>query len=137
MQRKEIWRPHPAIPKLMISNRGAVQFRDRHHKPRPHKTWDYHQIRINGKGYQVHRLVAETFIGPIPPLYVVNHKDGNKSNNSTENLEIVTQMENMRHARRTGLIQYRPGRSARFIIEFMKLHPPTNPPKSNRLPPRD
>lgn len=46
----------------------------------------------------VHRLVAETFIGYIPKTFEVNHKDGNKSNNTLENLEIVTPSENRLHS---------------------------------------
>jgi hypothetical protein len=51
----------------------------------------------------VHRLVVMAFIGPIPDGLQVNHKDGNKTNNSISNLEIVTQAENMRHAVLHGL----------------------------------
>jgi hypothetical protein len=46
----------------------------------------------------VHRLVAETFIGIIPELYEVNHKDGNKNNNTVDNLEIITPSENRIHS---------------------------------------
>lgn len=46
----------------------------------------------------VHRLVALTFLGePSSPDLVVNHKDGNKLNNIPENLEWITQIENMHH----------------------------------------
>jgi hypothetical protein len=48
--------------------------------------------------YFVHRLVALTFLGePSSPDLVVNHKDGNKLNNTPENLEWITQEENMHH----------------------------------------
>lgn len=60
-------------------------------------------ISINGKVVIVHRMVAEQFI-PNPNKYgVVNHKDGNKSNNLSTNLEWVTDKENSQHAVDTGL----------------------------------
>lgn len=52
----------------------------------------------------IHRLVALVFLGPNPPEKTqVNHKDGNKLNNSLENLEYCTPAENAQHAYATGL----------------------------------
>jgi HNH endonuclease/NUMOD4 motif len=51
----------------------------------------------------VHRLVALAFIGPIPEGLQVNHKDGDKVNNSVDNLEYVTLQENVRHRDENGL----------------------------------
>jgi DNA-binding NarL/FixJ family response regulator len=53
--------------------------------------------------HPIHRLVAQAFIGIPAENLVVNHKDGNKRNNRVDNLEWVTQSENMKHALRTGL----------------------------------
>ena len=58
----------------------------------------YYQVsfRINGKKkyVRVHRLIAEAYI-PNPLNYKqVNHKDGNKLNNSIDNLEWCTNSYN-------------------------------------------
>lgn len=50
------------------------------------------------KSFLVHRLVAAAFIGDIPKGMQINHIDGNKINNNLDNLEIVTQSENMIHS---------------------------------------
>lgn len=58
----------------------------------------------NGKRkfFMVHRLVLSAFM-PIENNMMVNHIDGNKENNSLENLEWCTCSENMKHAYRLGL----------------------------------
>lgn len=59
----------------------------------------YVNLLKNGKqtSQYVSRLVVIAFIGPIGNK-TVNHKDGNKSHNFKDNLEILTQTENMEHA---------------------------------------
>lgn len=52
----------------------------------------------------IHRLVMAAFHGRNDDL-VVNHKDGNKTNNNLENLEYVNQHQNLIHATEMGLIK--------------------------------
>jgi hypothetical protein len=61
--------------------------------------------KANGsRGTQyVHRLLALTFIPKPANKGIVNHKNGDKLDNSLDNLEWVTRSENSRHAIRTGL----------------------------------
>ena len=65
----------------------------------------YHKMKLkadNGiyKDLYIHVLVAMAYLNYSPSgnTYVINHKDGNKGNNNLENLEIVTQRENMLHS---------------------------------------
>ena len=63
--------------------------------------YHYYRLSKNGKKkmFFAHRLVAEAFI-PNPNDYpVVNHIDGNKINNSVNNLEWCTYSENTQHWR--------------------------------------
>lgn len=55
---------------------------------------DYARVKLNGKGIRVHRLVMELFKGPSD--LTVDHIDGNKRNNRLDNLEYVTNEENIR-----------------------------------------
>ena len=80
------------------------------------------------KDKKVHRLVAETFIPNPHNKEQVNHMDGNKLNNSLENLEWNTCSENQLHAVKTGLSKPRRGKDNNFtkltkeqVIEIKKL----------------
>lgn len=54
-----------------------------------------------GHTYDVHVLVCEAFLGVRVAGMDVNHKDGDRKNNSVENLEWVTRRENLLHAEQT------------------------------------
>lgn len=66
--------------------------------------YGYPVVCLNGKPKAVlksiHRMVVETFIGPIPDGMQVNHKDGDKQNNHLGNLEICTGSQNQLHRHR-------------------------------------
>ena len=57
----------------------------------------------NVKDWLVARLVAITFLGVPPEGYTVNHIDGNRLNNSIDNLEWLSLADNIRHGFATGL----------------------------------
>lgn len=66
-----------------------------------HKGYLRVTLSINGKGkaFFLHRLVLMAFSPTTNmELLEVNHKDGNKLNNSLNNLEWVTTKENINHA---------------------------------------
>ncbi|MEK4970688.1 HNH endonuclease [Cytobacillus sp. FSL R7-0696] len=93
-----------------ISTKGRVRSvkRGKEHILKTHvNRYGYNQVGLTNEGkvkqYLVHRLVAEHFL--INPLNKtqVNHIDGNKQNNSIQNLEWVTPKENIGHAYKLGL----------------------------------
>ena len=61
--------------------------------------------RINGKTtkLEVHSLICEAYHGPRPEGYQCNHKDLDKTNNHPDNLEWVSQADNMKHAWANGV----------------------------------
>ena len=66
----------------------------------------YWYCNLGGRAYYerslIHRIVARVWLGEHDDLEV-NHKDGNKGNNSVENLEWVTHSENEKHKHENGL----------------------------------
>lgn len=115
---QETWRPVPGYSGYEVSNKGRVRSVER--IKRQMSRWGHTVERRmggkilspldNGKGYLVvglrsadgvrrnfyiHRLVAEAFIERKKGSDYVNHKDFNTKNNSIDNLEWVTQRENV------------------------------------------
>ena len=66
---------------------------------------EYHLYKNDKLHHEyVHRLLAKYFIPNPENKPHVNHIDGNPMNNSLDNLEWVTHLENVQHAVRTGLV---------------------------------
>lgn len=105
----EEWKQIPNLP-YEISSLGKI----RNLQGKVLKTYiqnsGYEQIKINYQGLHIHksihRLVAEAFIPNPLNRPCVNHIDGNKLNNTVDNLEWCTNSENILHARKTGLNPY-------------------------------
>ncbi len=85
------------------------------------------EIKDSVKTYvciSVHRLVALAYIPNPESLPIVNHKDGDKLNNHSDNLEWVTRKRNAEHARDTGLIKPRQTEVIQYSLDgdFIKKY---------------
>lgn len=89
----------------------------------------YFQVAIRmkkmRKWFLVHRLVAKAFVENPDKHPQVNHRDGNKENNSATNLEWCTSSFNQNHAVRTGLCRneekhYKAKLTKEDVIEIRK-----------------
>lgn len=119
----EIWKSIPGIEGYQASNLGRIRsiartvsvndgklkISKRLIKARVLKACNCYQngiahyttVSLNGKTRAVHRLVALAFLGrpPFGAMTEVNHKDGNRHNNTLRNLEWCTRKMNMDHAK--------------------------------------
>lgn len=118
----EVWAVHPQYPAYYVSNKGRLKskLRNRIQSSREHE--GYLDCRIPDKegkkrSPRVHRLVAELFVIKREGANFVNHIDGNKLNNVAENLEWVTQSENVIHANKMGL-----GGKRTDTLEITEVH---------------
>lgn len=62
----------------------------------------YHRVMMDNKRFFIHRLVAILFIPNPFNLPQVNHIDYNTMNNSIDNLEWVTHIQNIHHSYKNG-----------------------------------
>jgi hypothetical protein len=105
----EEWRCIPSCEGYFASNMGRVR-NPQGKILKGHTSSTYKQMRIiKGKHIYVHRVVAEAFLPQYNSDCVVNHKDGNRFNNVIENLECITQKDNILHAYDTNLLRRRIG----------------------------
>lgn len=79
---------------------------ERIRKPKLNKHTGYLMVGLNGKGkpenVTIHSMVARAFISDYKSEgkgkgLCTNHKDGNKLNNTPENLEVIKIADNVRH----------------------------------------
>lgn len=105
----EEWKEIQNYPNYLISNFGRVCKINKTYRliMTPWITSGYYTIRLSknniSNDFSIHRLVASAFIPNEDDKQFVNHKDGNKLNNTVDNLEWCTFQENCEHAWKTGL----------------------------------
>ena len=113
MLSKECWRPVDHFDNYLVSTEGRVQNRTTGRILRYSKSSSYRYPQVslyneNGAvSKNVHVLVAQAFIGDVPPGYDVAHIDNDKENNRVDNLEIITHKQNIHNAHRDGLMTSR------------------------------
>lgn len=105
---QEIWKDIKGWEGLyQVSNLGRVKSLNYNKEKtskvlRTKKARGYDRVCLCRKGYHkyisVHRVVAMMFVPNPDNKPEVNHIDGNKSNNTVNNLEWVTSRENTRHS---------------------------------------
>ena len=95
----EVWKPTFYSDKYEVSSLGKVRRIGKIDclKINYDSTGGYGRVNI-GKSMVVHKIVALTFIGNRPDGMDINHIDGDKKNNSIDNLQFVTRSENCRQA---------------------------------------
>lgn len=105
---KEVWKPIKGYEGLYeISNFGRVKSYIKHNGTnqrilRPRRVKDgYLMVALykdtKCKNFQIHQLVAQTFISRPKDMYEVNHKDLDKTNNCINNLEWINHRDNVLH----------------------------------------
>lgn len=82
----------------------------------------YIQVAINGVTQRVHRLVAKAFIPNPEGKEMVDHIDGNRTNNHVSNLRWVTAEENSNNIHRLKLLseQAEKRKTDKFINDSLK-----------------
>ena len=78
----------------------------------------YKRVTFGNKHYFIHRLVAKYFCKGYKDGLIVNHIDGNKTNNNMNNLEWVTRSENDLHAFKLKLRKVYPCTFKHRIIKY-------------------
>lgn len=105
---KEIYKVYNNGKIIKCSRDGARGYKTKERILKPHKNKNgYLRVRmgLNGvyKEYFVHRIVALLFCENPNNYNIVDHIDGNKTNNYYKNLEWVTSKENNCRAYKKGL----------------------------------
>jgi DNA-binding transcriptional regulator YiaG len=101
--------PIKGFDKYMITKTGKVYSCYSKIFMKPHQNKDgYLKVIINNNNNKkvnktIHRLLMENFVPNPENKKEVNHLDGNKQNNSLDNLEWLTRKENAQHASSLGL----------------------------------
>jgi hypothetical protein len=82
-----------------VSNFGGIKNKNKLLSSKSDGKW-YAKVKIKGKTYSIHSLVARYFIGERPDNFVIDHIDRNKANNRADNLRYTDVSSNNRNSER-------------------------------------
>jgi hypothetical protein len=98
MDEQEEWRPIIAASGYEVSNLGRVRSPRGNILKQQANFKGYMRVLLRERCFRVHRLVAEAFISNPQAHPQVNHRNGDKKDNSVQNLEWCSNAENTLHA---------------------------------------
>lgn len=111
----EVWAAVPGFPSYEVSSHGRVRkaVNCTHRERRQHRTLrqsidkdGYFYLSLGtGHRWRVHRLVYMAFCGKLEAGLVICHLDGNRQNNTPDNLSQETQRVNISHKVQHGTAQ--------------------------------
>ncbi|AEQ32683.1 intron encoded HNH endonuclease [Acanthamoeba polyphaga mimivirus] len=119
----EIWKVVPGFKNYEVSNNGNIRNKDTKKIRKLQLKMGYHYCCLsennNKKNFRVHRLVAKLFIKNPHKYNIVNHLDGNKTNNNYKNLEWTTISGNNKHATDNNLTNIMKRRISQYVGEML------------------
>ena len=93
------FRPHPVLRNYEASRDGIVRNRILKKPVGVVSNAGYLRFSTGKKTYHNHIIIFECFNGLIEDGFVIDHKNNNKNDNSLQNLQAVTQSENLKKGR--------------------------------------
>ncbi len=128
----ERWLPVEGWPEYEVSDLGRVRRGNRILVQRSMESgYLYVTLLRPRKDFRVHRLVAQTFIGPCPDGFQCCHNDGDQNNNAAPNLRYDTPTANAQDRAKhgtqcRGVTHGRAKLTEAQVREMRKLHPKYN-----------
>ena len=136
MEKIVFWKEIKNFRHYEVSTDGRVRRGSKELKPTCNNK-GYPKVTLLKKGkrkqFYVHRLVAWAFVSNPDNLTQVNHKDGNKLNNNSSNLEWVNNRSNTSRFNKTNTTSKYTGVSFKKRLQQMAI---TNKGKREKRTPR-
>lgn len=124
----ELWKPVKGFDNYEVNEYGVIRNKYTEKILSSKNDRGYERVALYDHGIrsmkQVHRIVAESFIDNPCNKDEVNHINGDKRDNRSQNLEWCTRSDNMKHAYAAGLKHFSGGLDERpvRVLETGKVY---------------